>query len=131
MILFHTVYEMKKFLVRKAKSDDAYWIAYVNAHTWYTTYKWLMPEKLLQTRIDTIDERAEKVHDGIINWVNYLVVENLESKEIVWMSIFWKSKNEEYPDSWEIYAIYILKEYQKLWLGKNLFFYGIECLIEN
>ena len=47
------------------------------------------------------------------------------------MSIYWNSRNDNYPDSWEIYAIYILKDYQKLWLGKRLFFAGIECLIEK
>ena len=118
-----------KFLVRKAKPDDAYGITYVNAHTRYTTYKWLIPEKLLQTRIDSIDEKTEKVREFIENGKNYLVVENIETKEIVWMSIFWNSRNEDYPNSWEIYAIYILQEYQKLWLGKKLFFAWINELI--
>lgn len=131
MILFHIIYEMDNFVVRKAIADDAYWIAYVNAHTRYTTYRWLMPQELLETRINTIEKRATKVRDGIINWVNYLVVENLERKDIVWMSIYWNSRNDKYPDSWEIYAIYILKDYQKLWLGKKLFFAGIECLVEK
>ena len=131
MILSHIIYEMSNFLIRKAIADDAYWIAYVNAHTRYTTYKWLMPEKLLQTRINTIEERAAEVRDSILEGKEYLVVENLDTKDIVWMSIYWNSRNDKYPDSWEIYAIYVLKDYQKLWLGKRLFFAGIECLIEK
>lgn len=86
---------MDKFLVRKAKPDDAYGIVYVNAHTRYTTYKWLVPEKLLQTRIDSIGEKAGKVREFIENEKNYLVVENLDSNEIVWMSIYWPSRNED------------------------------------
>ena len=120
---------MNDFWVRKAVPDDAYWISYVNAHTWYTTYKWLIPEKVLQTRIDTIWEKAVKVRDTITDGWNYLAVENIETKEIIWMSIFWGSRNEEYPNSGEIMAIYILKEYQKLWLGKKLFFAWINELI--
>ena len=88
MILFHIIYEMSNFLVRKAIADDAYWIAYVNVHTRYTTYKWLMPEKLLQTRIDTIEERAIKVRDSILEGKKYLVIENIDTKNIVWMSIY-------------------------------------------
>ena len=122
---------MNKFSVRKAVVDDAYWIVYVNVHTRYTTYKWLMPEKLLQTRIDTIEERVEKVRDNILDGKDYLVVEDIETKDIVWMSIYWNSRNDKYPDSWEIYAIYILKDYQKIWLGKKLFFANIKCLIER
>ena len=90
-----------------------------------------MPEKLLQTRIDTIEERAIKVRDSILEGKKYLVIENIDTKNIVWMSIYWNSRNDKYPDSWEIYAIYVLKDYQKLWLGKKLFFAGIECLIEK
>ena len=122
-------YKMDKFSVRKAVVGDAYGIAYVNAYTRYTTYKWLMPEKLLQTRIDSIDEKTEKVREGILEGKKYIVVENLDTNEIVWMSIFWNSRNEDYPNSGEIYAIYILKEYQKIWLGKKLFFGWINELI--
>lgn len=121
--------KFEKFLIRKAKPDDAYWITYVNAHTRYTTYKWLVPEKLLQTKIDSIDEKTGKVREFIERGNNYLVVENIETKDIVWMSIYWPSRNEDYPNSWEIYAIYILREYQKLWLGKKLFFAWINELI--
>ena len=121
--------KFEKFLVRKAKPNDAYGITYVNAHTRYTTYKWLIPEKLLQTRIDSIDEKTEKVREFIERGNNYLIVENLDSNEIVWMSIYWPSRNEKYANSWEIYAIYILQEYQKLWLGKKLFFAWINELI--
>ena len=121
---------MENFIVRKATVNDAYWIAYVNAHTRYSTYKWLIPDKILKMRIDSIDERTEKTREFIENGKDYLVVENNETHEIVWMSIYWPSRNENYPNSWEIYAIYILKKHQKLWLGKKLFSAWINELIK-
>ena len=121
---------MQKFSVRKANADDAYWIAYVNAQTRYSTYKWLIPEKILETRTNSIQERTEKTREFIVNGKNYLVIENNETHEIVWMSIYWPSRNENYPNSGEIYAIYILKEYQKIWLGKKLFIAWINELIK-
>lgn len=120
---------MDKFLVRNGEASDAYWITYVNAYTRYSTYMWLMPEKILKTRIDTIEEKAEKVRENIVNGWKYLVVENTGTNEIIWMSIYWPSRNEEYPKSEEIYALYILKDYQKLGLGKKLFFAWINELI--
>ena len=121
---------MEKFLVRKALPDDAYGINYVNAHTWYATYKWLMPDKFLEMRVNSIDERTEKTRKLIEDGEKYLVVENAETKEIIWMMIYWSSRNENYPNSWEINAIYILPEYQKLWLGKKLFLAWIDELIK-
>ena len=120
---------MVNFIIRKAKPDDAYWITYVNAHTWHTTYKWLVPEKVLETRIDTIDETAKKTREFIENGNNCLVAENLETNEIIWMLSYWHSRNEEYPNSGEINAIYVLLEYQKLGIGKKLFLMWINELI--
>lgn len=85
---------------------------------------------MLETRINTIDERTEKTREFIENGKDYLVVENNEIHKIVWMSVYWPSRNENYHNSWEIYAIYILKEYQKLWLGKELFSAWINELIK-
>lgn len=100
---------MDNFLVRRAKPDDAYWINFVNVYTWSSAYKWLLPEKVLETRINTIEERTEKTREFIENGKAYLVAENLETNEIVWMLSYWPSRNEEYPNSWEINAIYITK----------------------
>ena len=121
---------MKNFLLRKAIPDDAYWICFVNAHTWYTTYKWLIPDKFLENRINSIEEKAEKVRELIKNGGKYLVVENTDKKEIIWMLIYWPSRNQNYPNSWEINAIYILPEYQKLGIGKKLFLAWIGELIK-
>lgn len=121
---------MEKFLVRKAKAEDAYWIAFVNAYTRYTAYKWLIPEKVLKTRVDSISERAEKTREFIEGGKEYLVVENTETNEIVWMLFCCPSRNGDYPNSGEIVAIYVLQEYQKLGIGKKLFLAWISELIK-
>lgn len=121
---------MDKYIVRKAVPDDAYWVTFVNAHTWYTTYKWLMPDEFLEIRVNSIDERTEKTRKIIEDGGKYLVVENTNTKEIVWMLIYWPSRNVEYPNSWEINAIYVLQEYQKLGIGKKLFLAWINELLK-
>ena len=127
MFIFSIV--MENFLVRKANLEDAYWITFVQIHTWYATYKWLIPENILQARIDSINERTKRTRKFIENGKIYLVVENTETKEIVWMLTYWPSRNKKYPYSWEIIAIYILPEYQKLGIGKKLFLAWIHELI--
>ena len=121
---------MGEFLVRKAKPEDAYWIAFVNAQTWYSTYNWLIPEKILKARIDSINERAKKTREFIENGKEYLIIENTETSEIVWMLFCCPSRNEDYPNSGEIAAIYILPQYQKLGFGKKLFLAWISELIK-
>ena len=46
------------------------------------------------------------------------------------MFIFWASRDENYKNSWEINAIYVLDDYQKLGIGKKLFFEWIKELIK-
>lgn len=120
---------MDKFLIRKATIDDAYWIASVNANTRHTTYKWLMPQKVLETRLGTIPEKAEKIKNSIKKNDRFLVAVNLENNEVIWMLSYGPSRDEKYPDDWEIYAFYVLKEYQKLGVGKSLFLTWIQELL--
>lgn len=72
---------MDKYIIRKATPNDAYGICFVNAHTWYATYKWLIPDRFLENRINNIEEKAGKVHELIKNDGKYLVVEDLEKKK--------------------------------------------------
>lgn len=121
---------MENFSIRKANPEDAYWITFTHVHTWYATYQWLIPENILQARIDSIDKRTEKTHEFIENGKIYLVAENTKTKEIVWILTYWPSRNDKYPNSWEIISIYVLPEYQKLGIGKKLFLAWINELIK-
>lgn len=120
---------MEKFLIRKAKVEDAYWIAFVHANTYYSTYKWLIPDEVLQARINSIDERASKTREFIKNGKPFLVVEDTENHEIIWMLSYSASRNEDYSDSGEIISIYLLPKYQKLGIGEDLFITWIRELI--
>lgn len=120
---------MENFSIRKANPEDAYWITFTHVHTWYNTYKWLIPENILQARIDSIDERTEKTREFIENGKIYLVAENTQTKGIVWILTYWHSRNDKYPNSWEIISIYVLPKYQKLGIGKKLFLAWIKELI--
>jgi GNAT superfamily N-acetyltransferase len=88
-----------------------------------------MPDIFLENRLKSLDERVPKVREWIVNGMKYLVAEDFENKKIVWMLIYGASRNEKYPNAWEIYAIYVLDEYQKLGIGKKLFFEWIQELL--
>lgn len=122
--------DIENFIIRKANPEDAYWIAFVNANTWYSAYKWLIPDKVLQARVDSIDERAVKTREFIESGKYFLVTENTDTHEIIWMLTYWNSRNEDYPNSGEIVAMYLLPNYQKLGIGKKLFLAWINELIK-
>ena len=116
-----------EFIIRKAKEEDAKEIAYVNAYTWLTTYKGLMPDELLEERVKTIDDRVPKIINAIKTKDNFYVA--LDGNKVVGIMSYGKSRNQDYIDSGEIKSIYILKDYQGLGLGKSLFMTGIKELL--
>lgn len=120
---------MVDILIRKAKESDARGIVEVNTYTWLTTYKGLMPNELLESRIKTIDDRVSKTANSITENDNAYVA--IDNDKIIGIMSYGKSRNNEYPESGEIYSIYILKEYQGLGIGKKLFMVGINELINK
>ena len=116
-----------EFIIRKAKEEDAKEIAYVNAYTWLTTYKGLMPDELLEERVKKIDDRVPKIINAIKTKDNFYVA--LDGNKVVGIMSYGKSRNQDYIDSGEIKSIYILKDYQGLGLGKSLFMTGTKELL--
>ena len=116
-------------LMRKAKQSDARGIVEVNTYTWLTTYKGLMPDEILDNRVKTIEDRVSKTANSIREKDNAYVV--IDNDKVIGIMSYGKSRNEEYPESGEIYSIYILEEYQGLGLGKKLFMIGINELINE
>lgn len=116
-------------IIRKGIMQDAKGVVEVNTYTWLTTYKGIMPEEVLQNRVNTMKQRISKVEKSIIEDDNLYVA--LNDEKVVGIITYGKSRNEKYKNAGEIYSIYVLDEYQGLGLGKKLFFKGINELINN
>lgn len=116
-------------IIRKAKESDARGIVEVNTYTWLSTYKGLMPDELLENRIMTIDDRVPKTAKSIKENDNAYVA--IDNNKIIGIMSYGKSRNDKYPESGEIYSIYVLKEYQGFGIGKKLFMIGINELINK
>lgn len=103
--------------VRKAMLADAKGIAKVHVESWKSTYVKIVPEEYLNGL--SYESREQLWKDNIPNGGVY-VAETTEGK-IVGFSSGGKERTGKYPNyAGELYAIYILKEYQKNGLGKLL-----------
>lgn len=103
--------------IRKAVLADAKGIAKVHVDSWKTTYVNIVPEDYLN---NLTYERREKLWKSNIPNGGVYVAET-EEEDIVGFSTGGKKRTNEYPGyTGELYAIYILKEHQRLGLGKLL-----------
>lgn len=108
-------------IIRQMRIEDIAGIARVHATTWQTTYRGIIPDDYLD---------AIQVEEWQERWIPNLtqaasdkfghVAENEETGEIAG---FVRGGTTRYPDlpyRGELYAIYILKTYQKHGLGRRL-----------
>jgi ribosomal protein S18 acetylase RimI-like enzyme len=110
--------------IRKANSTDAKGVAKVQVNSWKTTYKNIVPDEYLKQM--TYESRGQKWKDIISNQAVFVAETN--EGEIVGFSNGGKERTGKYPNyKGELYAIYILEEYQRNGLGKLL----LEPIIED
>ncbi|MDQ8738709.1 GNAT family N-acetyltransferase [Paenibacillus sp. LHD-38] len=117
--------------IREAHIEDAEKIAIVHVDSWKTTYKDIISESHLSNL--SVENRMKSwlwtfenlnVHEKIF------VAEDRAGK-IVGFSSGGRSRNDEFKHDGELYAIYLLKDYQRLGLGKMLFNSVVESLKDN
>jgi L-amino acid N-acyltransferase YncA len=104
--------------VRKAVLTDAKGIAKVHGDSWKTTYLNIIPDEYLN---NLSYERREQLWKDSISNGGYLFVAENENGNIVGFSSGGKERSGKYKGfKGELYAIYILKEYQRQGIGKLL-----------
>ncbi|MDQ0914550.1 GNAT family N-acetyltransferase [Paenibacillus sp. V4I5] len=117
--------------IREARIEDAEKIAIVHVDSWQSTYKGFISESYLSNL--SVEKRTKSwlwtfenlnVHEKIF------VAEDMPGN-IVGFSCGGRSRNDEFDHDGELYAIYLLKDYQRLGLGKKLLNSVTESLKDN
>ena len=111
------------FVVRKATIEDVKGIAKVHVDSWKSTYKGIV----VQTYLDSLTYQQKEEQWSQANFDCLYVAETKEEKIVGFVS-FGKERSEKYHFEGELYAIYILEEYQGKGIGKLLVMATIEAL---
>lgn len=105
--------------IQKAIPEDALGIAIVNVYTWKTAYSGLIPNDFIDSRIDRVIEIADRNRRDIEVRNNFIVAK--EDNTVIGFAWYGKSRNEEFIDSGEIYALYVLSGFQGKGIGREIF----------
>jgi ribosomal protein S18 acetylase RimI-like enzyme len=118
------------FLIRSSKVEDASRVAYINAQSWQTTYQGIISNNFLKTVTPEQQlPRAKRLVESTDLFC--FVAESKTTHEIVGFAFFGKNREPKVDADCELQAIYILKEFQGLGIGKMLFDFGINKLKEK
>lgn len=108
-------------IIRHMRFEDITGIARVHAQTWQTTYRGMIPDDYLDSiQVEEWQKRwIPNLSTPAPNTFGY-VAENEENGEIAGFVHGGPTRNPELPYRGELYAIYILKNYQQHGLGRRL-----------
>lgn len=120
---------MDNIVIRKAKPEEAKDIIDISVKVWNTTYKDIIPKEIIDKLQSVDDARIKRTEDNIRNNNNTIVA--LVDGKIVGFNTYGKSRDSEYPSSGEIYAGYILDDYQGLGLGRKMALICMEELLKE
>ena len=114
--------------IRRAAVSDAPGIAKVHVDSWKTTYEGIVPEEFLQSLKYT---EREKIWEQAIP-AGHVWVAADESGKVAGFASAGRERSGSYPGyEGELYAIYILKEYQGTGIGKRLVQAAADWLTEQ
>lgn len=108
-----------EYIIRKREQKDCYAVTHVGVISWNETYKGIVPDSDLQELYLNEEENAKKSYESFdINDNNKLVLE--VDGEVVGFANYGQAKSVDYENCGEIYALYMLKKYHGLGLGRKL-----------
>lgn len=117
--------------IRKATIEDANGIAKVHVRSWQETYQGIVSQDYLDSlKVDDRKPLWEKSLSESADTSPVFVAVNSEG-EIVGFASFGKERSGNFDADGELYAIYILKEYQRIKLGMRLLLAGLEDLLKQ
>ena len=107
-------------IYKKADENDAYGIEYVSAYSWKETYSGLLPDNYLDDRIKNIPNKVEKMKQFLKNYTGDYIVAK-DGNNVIGILAYRASYDDKYKEYGYLEALYVLKEYQGLGIGKELF----------
>jgi len=120
---------MPDFKIRSATLEDAAGIAYVQYHGWQETYRGIISDSYLDEM--SLEKGTARWNNNLQSPLGFNDVLLNEAKEIIGFVSCGKSRPNKLNCEGEIYALYVLKKYHGLGLGKQLFAHAVSRLRES
>ena len=107
------------YLIRKREKEDSYGIARTVTTAWNETYQGIVPDWFLEELKNNENERAQMLYDNFDINNNHQIVLEIDN-EVVGFVNFGTSKDPQFENCGEIFALYIIKKYKENGFGRKL-----------
>ena len=110
---------MKKWNIEKSKKKDCKAIAEFITRTWNETYRGIVDDEFLDNLKNTEEKRYINAINNFDEKSDIQYIIKKDKKIIAYLKLS-KIKDDEYKEYIELQSLYVLKEYQKAGIGKEL-----------
>lgn len=107
-------------LIRKARMSDIRGLARVHVDSWETTYRGIIPDEVLDKRTYESSEAKWLSRLADVSQTRFTLVAETDAGKIVGFASGGEAQDEHPVYKGEVYALYILKEYQRAGIGRLL-----------
>ncbi|HXH69554.1 MAG TPA: 3-deoxy-manno-octulosonate cytidylyltransferase [Pyrinomonadaceae bacterium] len=113
------IIERQKITYRKANINDALAVAKVHVQSWRKSFAGIVPQEFLDNL--KVEKRTKAFEQGFgeANYKMFVAENSIDG--IVGFADFGKARESEFAFEAELYAIYLLREFQGKGIGENLF----------
>lgn len=118
-----------KINFREATVADALAVAKVHVQSWRESFSGIVPQTFLDKM--SIENRAKAFEKGFVADRYKMFVAETQENEIVGFADFGKARDKYSRYEGELYAIYLLRDFQRKGLGGKLFDLGVQYLVAN
>ncbi|PFR26295.1 GNAT family N-acetyltransferase [Bacillus cereus] len=117
--------------IRRATENDIKGITKVHVDSWKTTYKGILSDEMIEaTTYESREKQWENIFKQVVGSEYRYVAETLDG-EIIGFIDGGQERTGKYNCDGELYAIYLLEEYQGYKVGKQLFQTLVSEFIKN
>ncbi len=113
------IIETENIVYRRANVKDALAVAKVHVESWHKSFAGIVPQEFLDNLTVEKREQAFRQRFGEENYKMF--VAETANDGIVGFADFGKSREKDFAFEAELYAIYLLPEFQRKGIGENLF----------
>ncbi len=113
------IIERQKITYRKADTNDALAVAKVHVESWRKSFAGIVPREFLENL--TIEKRETAFRQRFSEDDYQMFVAETAQGEIIGFADFGKCREKDFAFEAELYAIYLLREFQGKGIGETLF----------
>jgi len=113
------IIEAHKIIYRKAVAEDAPAVARVHVESWHKSFAGIVPQEFLNNL--TVEKREQAFRQRFDETNYKMFVAETVKNGIVGFADFGAARESDFGFEAELYAIYLLREFQGKGIGENLF----------